>query len=136
MKTPTAYSKLVAEIDEAYADGALSDPVAYAEAAKLPYLRACISEAMRMHPPFATSLPRVAPAGGAVVSDTHIPGGYIVGVNPAVLQRDKVVYGPDADTFNPDRWIEGDHAWMERTMFQFGAGTHTCIGKNVSYLHP
>jgi len=44
MRNPAAYEKLTAEIDTAVADGALSMPVAYVEAVKLPYLKACINE--------------------------------------------------------------------------------------------
>jgi len=48
------------------------------------------------------------------------------------VQYDKDVFGPDADNCNPDRWIEGDVVRMDKAMIQFGAGSRTCIGKNVS----
>ncbi|KAG9618435.1 hypothetical protein KCU69_g23174, partial [Aureobasidium melanogenum] len=41
------------------------------------------------------------------------------------------------DTFRPERWIEADAMKlkeMKATMFQFGAGARTCIGKNISLL--
>ena len=132
MRSPAAYKKLTAEIDAAVANGSLSTPVAYADAIKLPYLRACISEGMRLHPSTGFTMPRLVPAGGTTISGFYIPAGYRVGMNAAVVQYDKNVFGEDADTFNPDRWIEGDAVRMEKTMLQFGAGTHTCIGKNVS----
>jgi cytochrome P450 len=132
MHNPAAYEKLTAEIDAAVADGTLSMPVAYAEAVKLPYLKACINEGMRLHPSVGLTMPRLVPAGGATISGFYFPEGYRVGVNGAVVQYDKDVFGPDADNFNPDRWIEGDAARMDKTMIQFGAGPRTCIGKNVS----
>lgn len=132
MRNPTAYEKLTAEVDAAVADGTLSIPVAYAEAVKLPYLKACINEGMRLHPSVGLTMPRFVPAGGAIVSGFRFPEGYRVGVNGAVVQRNKEVFGPDADNFNPDRWIEGDAVRMDKTMIQFGAGPRTCIGKNVS----
>ena len=132
MRNPTAYEKLTAEVDAAVADGTLSIPVAYAEAVKLPFLKACINEGMRLHPSVGLTMPRLVPAGGASISGFHFPGGYRVGVNGAVVQYDKDVFGPDAEKFNPDRWIEGDAVRMDKTMIQFGAGPRTCIGKNVS----
>jgi hypothetical protein len=33
----------------------------------------------------------------------------------------------------PDRWLEGDGKNMDRYMLHFGAGTRTCIGKNVCH---
>ena len=61
---PSTYRRLVSEIDLASADGQLSDPIAYAETFKLPYLCACIKEAMRLHPSIAFTLPRIVPEGG------------------------------------------------------------------------
>lgn len=132
MRNPAAYEKLTAEIDAAIADGTLSIPVAYVEAVKLPYLKACINEGMRLHPSVGLTMPRVVPAGGATISGSYIPEGYRVGINGAVVQYDKDVFGSDAENFNPDRWIEGNAVRMDKTMIQFGAGARTCIGKNVS----
>lgn len=132
MRNPVAYGKLTAEVDGAVASGTLSIPVVYADAIKLPYLKACISEGMRLHPSVGLTMPRLVPAGGATISGFPFPAGYRVGINGAVVQYDHDVFGPDAESFNPDRWIEGDAARMDRTMIQFGAGPRTCVGKNVS----
>ena len=132
MRNPAAYKKLTTEIDTAVANGSLSMPVAYAEAIKLPYLKACINEGMRLHPSVGLTMPRLVPAGGATISGHHFPEGYRVGINPAVVQYDKDIFGPDAYDFHPDRWIEGDASRMDKTMLVFGAGPRTCIGKNVS----
>ncbi|KAL8743970.1 MAG: hypothetical protein Q9190_003739 [Brigantiaea leucoxantha] len=132
MGNPSAYKKLTAEIDAAVAGGTLSVPVAYVEAIKLPYLKACINEGMRLHPSVGLTMPRLVPASGATISSFYFSKGYRVGVNAAVVQYDRDVFGPDTDSFNPDRWIEGDSVRMEKTMIQFGAGQRTCIGKNIS----
>lgn len=132
MRNPAAYEKLTVEIDAAVAGGLLSIPIAYRAAIKLPYLKACINEGMRLHPSVGLTMPRVVPSGGATISRFHFPEGYRVGVNGAVVQYDKDVFGPDADNFNPDRWIEGEATKMDKTMIQFGAGPRTCIGKNIS----
>ena len=132
MHNPAAYEKLTAEIDTAVADGMLSMPATYAEAVKLPYLEACINEGMRLHPSVGLTMPRLVPASGETIPGFYFPEGYRVGVNGAIVQYDKDVFGPDADDFNPDRWIKGDAVRMIRTMFHFGVGPRTCIGKNIN----
>ncbi|CAK7201538.1 hypothetical protein SEUCBS139899_004244 [Sporothrix eucalyptigena] len=133
MKTPAAYNRLTAEIDAADADGRLSTPyVKYKEASALPYLDACIKEGMRLHPSVGLTLPRHVPAGGCQISGAWFPGGTRVGVNAAVVHRDRSIFGADADVFNPDRWLGPNAANMDRYMFQFGGGSRTCIGKNIS----
>ncbi len=132
MLNPVTYKKLTDEVDEAVSSGSISMPVAYADALKLPYLKACINEAMRLHPSVGLPMQRLIPAGGATISGHYFPAGYRVGINSAVVQYDVNVFGADADEYNPDRWMVRDTSLMERTMLHFGAGTHTCIGKNVS----
>ncbi|KAL2795454.1 cytochrome P450 [Aspergillus keveii] len=133
---PTAYKTLLAEIDAAYTAGIFdaSTPISYKDSTSaLPYLKACVNEALRLHPGVAFHLPRVVPAGGATIAGVYIPAGYRVGVNAAVVQYDKDVFGPDADTFNPDRWLNGESAVaMQRIMMPFGMGARTCIGMHIA----
>jgi len=54
-----------------------------------------------------------------------------------VLHRRAEIFGNDIDTFRPERWLEAKPdrlKEMKATMFQFGAGARTCIGKNISLL--
>lgn len=50
MHNPEAYSRLEKEIDQAVDDGRLSMPASYKQASQLPYLCACIKEALRIWP--------------------------------------------------------------------------------------
>lgn len=131
MTNPETYQKLMSELDKAAAKGELSSPVKYAEAIKLPYLCATIKEAMRLHPSVGLTMPRIVPAGGVTLAGHFIPAGYRVGINAAVLHYNKEIFGDDADSFNPSRWLERDATMMDKYMLHFGAGTRTCIGKNV-----
>jgi cytochrome P450 len=134
-RTPCVYTKLTAEIDAAVKAGLLSTPhIAYNEASKLPYLVACIKEGIRMHPITGVSFPRHAPQAGCMVGGYYIPGNTRIGVNPGVIHFDKSVFGDDAETFRPERWIEGDANRMDGFIMQFGMGARTCLGKNVSLL--
>lgn len=106
-----------------------------------------------MHPGVSYPLERVVPEDGIHICGKYLPAGTIVGVNAAVIHRDKTIFGDDADTFRPERWLDNDidriktmdrHNMTVRCMFpsggrdshfaQFGAGTRTCIGKNISIM--
>jgi cytochrome P450 len=106
IKNPRVQARLRAELDEAHARGALSDPPSFAETQALPYLQAVLKEALRMHPAVGLCLWRIVPAGGATLCGQYFPAGTNVGVNGWVAHRNKEVWGEDADEFRPERWLE------------------------------
>ena len=67
-----------------------------------------MKEAMRCHPGVSYPLERVVPAGGAEFCGVHIKEGTVVGINPAVIHRDRTIFGDDADEFRPERWLGPD----------------------------
>ncbi|KAK0355057.1 hypothetical protein LTR91_013582 [Friedmanniomyces endolithicus] len=141
VKHPKVYQKLVEELDMAALNGTITErdhgKVSWAESQKLPYLDAVIQESFRMHPAAGLILERVVPPQGIEILGEHIPGGTIVGCNAWVLHRRAEIFGNDIDTFRPERWLEAKPdrlKEMKATMFQFGAGARTCIGKNISLL--
>jgi len=141
LKHPIVYAKLMKELDDAVANGAVESrpdkTVSWAESQKLPYLDAVIQESFRMHPAAGLILERIVPPQGMDILGNFVPGGTIVGCNPWVLHRRPEIFGSDVDTFRPERWLEANPSKlkeMKATMFQFGAGARTCIGKNVSLL--
>ncbi|KAL3424553.1 pisatin demethylase [Phlyctema vagabunda] len=135
MHNPDVYRKLEVELDKAVKEGRLSMPPSYKEASQQPYLCACIKEALRIHPGAQLSLPRTVPAEGITICGQFIPGGYVVGINAAVMHFDKEVFGGDAEKFNPDRWMNEARAnHMDKYMMAFGGGTRTCLGKNIALI--
>ncbi|ETI25581.1 hypothetical protein G647_02355 [Cladophialophora carrionii CBS 160.54] len=86
-----------------------------------------------MHPSVGLTLPRLMPPGGLQFNGKYVPEGYRVGINAAVIHFDRKVFGDDAHQFRPESWLDpAAAANMDRYMFQFGYGTRTCIGKNIS----
>ena len=89
---------------------------------------------MRLHPSVGLTMPRIAPVGGLEISGTHIPAGCDIGLSAAVVGYDEDIFGPDVYKFRPKRWLGEDAAVLDKHNLIFGAGTRTCIGKNVRHL--
>ncbi|KAB8238723.1 cytochrome P450 [Aspergillus alliaceus] len=136
-RNPDKLAKLREEIDTMTADGRISDPVTYKQAQEMPYLNAVIKETLRVHPAVGTILARVVPKGGMTLAGgQYIPAGTHIGANAWSLHYSEKAYGPDADKFRPERWLEDmpKPDYRESMMFAFGGGSRTCIGRNISLL--
>jgi cytochrome P450 len=111
IRNPSCLAKLRSEVTASIEEGrCTSDRVSYKESQDMRYLQACIKEALRMHP--ATGLPlwRVIPEGGAEICGQYFPAGSEVGLNTWVAHYDEDVWGKDAASFRPERWIEAEDA--------------------------
>jgi cytochrome P450 len=76
-KNPSCKKKLLEEIRKVVQDESL-DPTGnmpFKVGHSMPYLQACIYEALRMHPAVGMSLPRVVPQEGFEIDGTFIPAG-------------------------------------------------------------
>lgn len=148
LRTPAALARLRAEIDEAGRNGLFGDNesglVTFHEAQKLDYLDACVKEAFRLHPAPGLPMERITPPQGAEIAGHFVPGGTIVGCSAWVLHRNKQIFGEDVEVYRPERWLVDETKDTEKetarikemtgTMLQFGMGSRTCIGKNISLL--
>jgi cytochrome P450 len=115
IRHPTAWQRVRDEIDAARKEGFCTDRVVlFDHAQKLPYLQACIKEAMRVFGPVPMGLPRVAPREGIRIGDRSFPAGTILSINPWVMHHSKEIWGPDAQEFNPDRWFKESAAATEK----------------------
>ncbi|KAJ4371668.1 hypothetical protein N0V86_008221 [Didymella sp. IMI 355093] len=135
-KHPDCKDKLVKEIQKTVQDEGLdpTENMPFKVGQAMPYLQACIYEALRLHPAVGMSLPRVVPQEGFEIDGIFMPAGTIVGANAWVIHRQKDVFGEDCEIFRPERWLEGDRGQMDRNFFAFGGGSRTCIGRNLSWI--
>lgn len=138
---PEIYERFMQELkDVMQARNTTQDPnipITWKEGSNMKYLQAIIKEGLRVHPALGQILPRVVPEGGAVICDKFLPAGTVVGCNAWTMHRDPEVYGEDADSFRPERWLEATPErlhLMESSFFAFGAGTRVCIGRNIANL--
>lgn len=140
LKNPSAMEKLTAELSRQSKAGKLTRDdalVRWDEVRDLPYLGAVIKEALRCHPAVGLPLERVVPPAGINLCGHHIPGGTIVGCSAWVMHRNEAIFGPAAHEFHPERWMEApmeQQIKMNNTLFSFGAGSRTCLGKHISQL--
>lgn len=95
--------KLRQEVDPILAT---SDGAAHYEQVKdLPYLRACIDEAMRRRPPVSQGLSREVPKGGATIAGHYIHEGVSVSVPAFSVHHDPEIF-PNPYEYRPERWFE------------------------------
>ena len=117
---PATLNELKSEINESSKGKDEGRQLSWQEAKNLPYFSACLLEAARIHPSIGLPLERIVPEGGTSLSGMCLPPGTIVGANAWVINRDLEVFGPDADAWNPSRWLVNDSAArvkMTQTLF-------------------
>ncbi|KAL8643801.1 MAG: hypothetical protein Q9210_007547, partial [Variospora velana] len=168
LQHPRVLARLQKELDAAIPDP--KDPVSWHTASQLPYLDAVIQESIRFHPGTSFALERFVPRNGLFLPPAtndenriFLPAGTIVSMHPWVLNRDQSIFGPDADTFIPERWLP-NHAHthnnnndnnsrnnsenqgetpeafsarlsaMKDTLLTFGKGKRRCVGRNLADL--
>uniref|UniRef100_A0A0D9ZY21 Cytochrome P450 n=1 Tax=Oryza glumipatula TaxID=40148 RepID=A0A0D9ZY21_9ORYZ len=103
---------------------------------KLPYLRAALKEALRLHAPLPLLVAR------ETVADTEIMGYHVaartrVVINGWAIGRDTAVWGETAEEFMPERFLAGgngggaaaaDYKVQGFEMLPFGGGRRGCPG--------
>ena len=139
LKSPAAMKRLISELEEKRQEADLMDSdglFKWNRVKDLPYLDAVVKEGLRCHPAVGLTLERIVPPRGITICDKFIPGGTIIGCSAWILHRHES-FGPHPEEFRPGRWLEASAEQkraMENALFTFGAGSHTCIGKNISLL--
>lgn len=140
LKSPMDMKKLMAELHTLEVSSDFDSRgriVKWDQVKDLPFLNAVIKEGFRCHPAAGLTLERKVPEGGRTICGEFFPKDTIVGCNAWVIHRDASVFGTDSEQYRPSRWIEASgqqRRQMEASLFQFGAGARTCIGKNISFL--
>ncbi|KJZ79493.1 hypothetical protein HIM_00962 [Hirsutella minnesotensis 3608] len=138
---PTALFKLRKEIDNGIAAGTISSPIQDSEARQMPYLQAVIREGIRMFPPATGVLSKQVPESGDTILGYKVPGGVQVGHNICGLLRMKELFGPDAEVFRPERWLEAEAEDPEKLKemiagveLVFGYGKFQCLGRTIAQM--
>jgi cytochrome P450 len=74
----------------------------------LPYLHAVCNEVFRIYPPAGLTR-RVATKNTSILGQ-FIPKGTEIVISPRALNVSQELWGPDANVFNPNRWLKPSQA--------------------------
>jgi cytochrome P450 len=112
----------------------------------LPYLRACIDEAMRLSPSVGGLLPREVLTGGMTIAGQYIPAGTVVGTPHYSIHHHEEYYANPFEHI-PERWLvgeknprtgqvtsESDVSLAQSAFCPFSIGPRGCIGKGLAYV--
>ncbi|PPQ75866.1 hypothetical protein CVT26_000282, partial [Gymnopilus dilepis] len=119
----------------------------------LPFLDAVCKETLRLHPPvpFTTRTTKqssvltvskpIRTEDGNTISDMFIPKNTKIVVGILAYNRNREIWGPDADVWNPERWFDlpeavksNNHAGVYSNTMTFYGGGKGCIGYKFSEL--
>ncbi|KAL2071881.1 hypothetical protein VTL71DRAFT_13116 [Oculimacula yallundae] len=148
--TPRVLSLLQQEIREGFAS---PSEITFESVAKLPYLQACIDEALRLYPPIPCGLPRQVPLGGIIIDGKFVPENTSVSMHQLSTGRSRHNF-KDPLQFVPERWLENprnsehdpqsalhgsDKSPNRYSKDDFAAsqpfalGSRGCLGKNLAF---
>ena len=110
----------------------------FADAPRLPYVRAVIREVLRWRPGGPFSTPHVATEEDWY-EGMYIPKGTVCISNVWHCNHDRSVFGEDADQFRPERHLDergelspGPTETYQAGHVSFGFGRRICVGKDLA----
>ncbi|KAI1483691.1 cytochrome P450 [Daldinia eschscholtzii] len=128
LKTPTALNKLVNEIRSSFSS---YESINAKKAMQLPYVRAVIDEALRIHPPGSLGAQRISP--GCNIDGYWVPKGAEVYTSSWSISHDPK-YFKEPTMFKPERWLDPTYDTVKEASQPFLLGYHSCIGQSFAYL--
>ncbi|KAK2777058.1 hypothetical protein FQN52_003241 [Onygenales sp. PD_12] len=131
VNTPAIYQRLKNELQAALPNGDTVMP-SLLELEKLPYLKACIQESVRLSYGLSARNPRRHPDRDLHYNGQYkIPKGTTVSMTIVDVHHDETIF-PDSFRFTPERWLDGPQApdgrSLEHYLVGFGRGTRMCLG--------
>lgn len=134
LSAPEVIEKLRAELETVIlaTDPTTTPPLSTLE--QLPYLSACVNEALRLSYGVGSRLPRSSPDEPIIYKNADetwmIPLGYAVGMSSYQIHHDETLF-PDSRTFKPERWLDERgkrHKHLDQYLLSFSKGSRQCLG--------
>ncbi|GAV76092.1 p450 domain-containing protein [Cephalotus follicularis] len=115
----------------------VEEPLVFDEVDRLIYLKAALSETLRLYPSVPQDSKHVI-ADDVLPNGTFVPAGSSVTYSIYAVGRMKFIWGEDCLEFRPERWLSEDGKKYEtQDQYQFvafNAGPRICLGKDLAYL--
>ncbi|KXX75958.1 Isotrichodermin C-15 hydroxylase [Madurella mycetomatis] len=134
LSNPEVLEKLQHEVRSSFSS---PEEITILSVNRLPYMIACLSEALRLYPPVTGGLVREVAEGGATIAGQFVPGGTMVECQQWSMNH-STSYWKDPWAFRPERFLhpKGAEAAGRDTieaLQPFSLGPRNCIGRNLAY---
>ncbi|KAL6719565.1 hypothetical protein ACLMJK_003807 [Lecanora helva] len=134
LSNPSVLNRLREELNAAIPDA--TQPASLTQLQRLPYLGACIEEALRMSG-ISLRSSRVSSTEPTVYGKYVIPAGTEISMTNLCTQYDESIF-PDSFNFHPERWLNDPRGPDGRTplsryLVTFGKGHRMCLGLHLAY---
>ncbi|KIW33393.1 hypothetical protein, variant [Cladophialophora immunda] len=131
---PATMKRLQEELKAAIPDPAA--PLDWLRLEELPYLSACIKEAVRLSYGVTSRSPRISPNRPFKYKSWEIPAGTPVSMTIVDVHNDEAVF-PDSQSFTPERWLDNPRtdngSSLDRYYVSFGKDARSCLGVNLAH---
>lgn len=115
----------------------VDEPLVFEEVDRLVYLKAALSETLRLYPSVPEDSKHVV-ADDVLPDGTFVPAGSSVTYSIYSAGRMRSTWGEDCMEFRPERWLSLDGTkFVQHDPFKFvafNAGPRICLGKDLAYL--
>lgn len=115
----------------------VEDPLGYEEVDQLVYLKAALSETLRLYPSVPQDSKHVV-SDDILPTGTFVPAGSSITYSIYAIGRMEAIWGKDCMEFKPERWLTLDgkkfDAQNSYKFVAFNAGPRICLGKDLAYL--
>uniref|UniRef100_A0A5B6YYV5 Unspecific monooxygenase n=1 Tax=Davidia involucrata TaxID=16924 RepID=A0A5B6YYV5_DAVIN len=143
-QTPRVEEKILTELCTVLIETRGSDtsnwfdePLVFEEVDRLIYLKAALSETLRLYPSVPEDSKHVI-ADDVLPDGTFVPAGSAITYSIYSTGRMKFIWGEDCLEFRPERWLTPDGKKFEiqdsYKFVSFNAGPRICLGKDLAYL--
>lgn len=133
----TIFDRLKQTVLEAF--GTDKNALTYDSLRQCEYLKNFLNEVLRYYTPVPLNFRQATkdttlPRGGSNNDNgpIFVPKGAQIFFSSWVMQRDKDLWGEDADQFNPDRWTRQNYPQHSWSYFAFNGGPRVCIGQALA----
>ncbi|GLJ42452.1 hypothetical protein SUGI_0879840 [Cryptomeria japonica] len=143
MQNPRVEDKVIAEISEVLTQSRgtdtskwIEEPLVFEEVDQLVYLKAALSETLRLYPSVPQDSKYVL-NDDTLPDGTFVPGGSTITYSIYSVGRLESLWGPDCYEFKPERWIQNGKFELPEDAYKFvsfNGGPRICLGKDLAYL--